>query len=427
MKKINVLTLLCCLAAWPLHAQDTPHAFTDAHIIPVAGDPIESGILIIHEGRISAVGATGSVAIPDGAVVHDLSGKVLMPGLVDTHSHVGRVQGGDRSHPLHPDVRSLDAINVQHSSLQRARAGGITTVNVMPGSGYLMSGQTTYLKLRKGSTINELLICEDPLTDICGGMKMANGTNPLGTTPFPGTRAKSAALVRTMFVEAQAYCAKQGTDEAPARDLGKEALCQVLAGERVVHFHTHRHDDILTVLRLKEEFGFRLVLQHASEGSKVAEEIAAAGVPASIIVVDSPGGKLEVVDLFFDNGAILEQAGVDLAYHTDDSITDSRVLLRMAALGVRAGMSRQTALEAVTLAGARMLDVAERTGSLEVGKDADFLVLSGDPFSVYTRVEQTWVEGQNVFDLSNPDDAKFATGGYDVYNDTGAHAHDGLH
>ena len=136
----------------------------------------------------------------------------------------------------------------------------------------------------------------------------------------------------------------------------------------------------------------------------MAEEIAAAGVPASIILLDSPGGKLEAVNLFFDNGAVLEAAGVDLAYHTDDLITDSRMLLRMAALGVRAGMTRQTALEALTLAGARMLDMADRVGSLEVGTDADFLVLTGDPFSVYTRVEQTWVEGQNVFDLSNPEE-----------------------
>lgn len=421
------LLILFLMVAWPLAAQEAPQVFTGAQLIPLVGEPIDDGVLVVQGGVITAVGAAGSVAVPAGAVVHDVSGKVLMPGLVDTHSHVGRVQGGDRSGPLHPEVRSLDAIDVQHSSLQRARAGGITTVNVMPGSGHLMSGQTTYLKLRKGTTIDDLLVCEDPLADICGGIKMANGTNPIGENPFPGTRARSAALVRNMFVEAQAYCEKQGTDDAPARDLGKETLCQVLRGERVVHFHTHRHDDILTALRLKDEFGFRLVLQHASEGAKVAEEIAAAGVPASIILLDSPGGKLEAVNLFFDNGAVLEAAGVDLAYHTDDLITDSRMLLRMAALGVRAGMTRQTALEALTLAGARMLDMADRVGSLEVGKDADFLVLTGDPFSVYTRVEQTWVEGQNVFDLSNPEDAKYATGGYDVYNDDGTHAHDGLH
>ncbi len=171
-------------------------------------------------------------------------------------------------------------------------------------------------------------------------------------------------------------------------------------------------DDILTALRLREEFGFRLVLQHVSEAHRVADEIAAAGVPVSLILVDAPGGKLETKDLDFRSPEILERAGVDVAFHTDDYITDSRLFLRMGALAVRAGMSREKALEALTLAGARMLDVAERVGSLERGKDADFIVLSGDPFSVYTRVLQTWVEGRKVFDLDDPEDRKVADGAY---------------
>ena len=173
-----------------------------------------------------------------------------------------------------------------------------------------------------------------------------------------------------------------------------EGLLEVMDGRRIVHFHTHRHDDILTALRLGEEFGFTPVLHHVSEGWKVADEIAAAGAPASIIVLDSPGGKLEADDLYITTGAVLEKAGVDVAYHTDDYITDSRLFLRSAAFGVRGGMSREKALESLTLAGARMLGLADRLGSLEPGKDADFLVLSGDPLSTYTHVEQTCIDGR---------------------------------
>lgn len=177
------------------------------------------------------------------------------------------------------------------------------------------------------------------------------------------------------------------------------------------------------MLRLAQEFGFRVVLHHVSEGWKVAGEIAAAKAPCSIIVIDSPGGKLEAVNLLAKTGGILEKAGVDVAFHTDDGITDSRLFLRSAAFGVREGMSRAKALEALTLAGARMLDLQERIGSLEKGKDADFIILSGDPFSVYTHVEQTWVEGNLVFDRSNPEHRKYAVGGYEVFRGQ-AHYHD---
>ena len=179
----------------------------------------------------------------------------------------------------------------------------------------------------------------------------------------------------------------------------------------MVHHHTHRHDDIMTVLRLAEEFGFRVTLHHVSEGWRVAEQIAAAGVPCSVIVVDSPGGKQEATRMRFDTAQILDEAGVRLSFHTDDYITDSRLFLRSGALGVRAGLPEQRALEALTIAGAEQLDLADRVGSLEVGKDADLCVLDGEPFSVYTQVLETWVEGERVFDLSDPDDAVFAVGG----------------
>jgi imidazolonepropionase-like amidohydrolase len=184
-----------------------------------------------------------------------------------------------------------------------------------------------------------------------------------------------------------------------------------------VHHHTHRADDIMTVLRLQKEFGFRVVLHHVSEAWKVADEIAAAKVPCSVIVIDSPGGKLEAAEMSWGTGGVLEKAGVKVAFHTDDWITDSRLFLRSAALAVRAGMTRAGALRALTLSGAEMLDLGERVGSLEAGKDADFIILSGDPLSVYTHVEQTWVEGVKVFDRSVADDHLHAVGGYGAGND----------
>ena len=290
----------------------------------------------------------------------------------------------------------------------------------MPGSGHLMSGQTVYLKLRPAPTIEGMLFVGDPLNDIAGGMKMANGTNPIGEKPFPGTRAKSAALARALFVKAIDYkakieAAKGNPDKMPKRELDMEAMLQVLDGRRIVHHHTHRSDDIITVLRLQKEFGFRLVLQHVTEAYLVAKEIADAKIPCSIIVIDSPGGKQEAIHLNYENGAVLEKAGVLTGFHTDDGITDSRLFLRSAAFGVRGGMTRDGALRAVTINNAKMLDLDGRVGSLKAGKDADFLILSGDPFSVYTHVEQTWIEGKKVWDRSLPDDYKYAVGGYEVY------------
>jgi imidazolonepropionase-like amidohydrolase len=403
-----------------LWAQEV-RVFSGATIYPVSGDPIENGVLVIREDKIEAIGTAGNVQIPRGAEEVDVSGKVIIPGLVDTHSHIGRGDGGDRSSAVHPDVRILDAIDARSDTFKKARTGGVTTVNVMPGSGHLLSGQTVYLKLRDARTIYDMLFEQDVENGITGGMKMANGTNSIRSSgPFPGTRAKSAAMQRNLFVKALEYKSKldaagDDPEKMPARDLQMEAMVQVLNGDRMVHFHTHRHDDILTVLRLQREFGFRLVLQHVSEAWKVAEEIAEAGVGASIILLDSPGGKLEATDIRYENARVLDEAGVDVAFHTDDGITDSRLFLRMAAYGVREGMSRPKALAALTLAGARMLDLDQRVGSLEPGKDADFLILDGDPFSVYTHVEQTWIEGLLVYDRSDPELRKFSVGGYEVF------------
>ncbi|MGE3164735.1 MAG: amidohydrolase family protein [Planctomycetota bacterium] len=396
-------------------------AFVGARLLPVAGPEIDDGVLVVRDGKIVAVGAAAAIRAPAGATVVDVAGRWIMPGIICTHSHIGGIGGADSTAPIQPDVRVSDSLNALDSGFRRAVAGGLTTLNIMPGSGHLASGQTTYVKLRGEKTIEGLFIRDEAGTPL-GGLKMANGTNPMKDPPFPGTRAKAAALVRERFVKAREYRDKitraaGDAEKLPERDLGLEVLVEVLEKRRVVHHHTHRHDDIMTVLRLAREFDFRVVLHHVSEGGKVADEIAAAGVPCSIILLDSPGGKLEAVNLVMETGGILERAGVKVAFHTDDWITDSRLFRRMAAQGVRAGMTRDGALRALTLAGAEILDLDGRIGSLETGKDADFVILSGDPFSVYSQVLETWVEGRKVFDRSRPEDRLYAVGGYGAGHD----------
>lgn len=412
-----------------LYAQEQAKAFVGAEIITATGENFEDGVLMVRHGIIQAVGDREEVNIPSGTEQIDVSGNVIMPGLVDPHSHIGSGDGGDRSAALHPEVRIMDTIDPRSDTIKRALAGGITTANVMPGSGHLMSGQTVYLKLKPANTIEEMLFYVDEDNDIYGGLKMANGTNSLREPPFPGTRAKSAAMVRNLYVKAQEYkekvdAAEGDPDEMPSRDLQMETLVEVLEGKRIVHNHTHRHDDILTAIRLADEFGYRMVLHHVTEAWKVADEIAESGYPASIIVLDSPGGKLEAEHLNYKTGRILEEAGADFGYHTDDSVTDSRLFLRSAAFGMREGMSREKAVESLTIANARMMDMDDRVGSLDTGKDADFIILSGDPFSVYTKVKETWIDGVKVWDSEDPEDRKYATGGYDVINRTSYEHHD---
>ena len=419
-------------------AQDQPIALTNATIYTMAGDAeglVQRGTLVVHKGKVVSA---GSAAAPAGAKVIDCAGKIIMPGIIDTHSHVGGIGAGDNSATTHPDARVLDSINVFDSGFKRVWAGGITTLNIMPGSGHLMSGQTIYAKNRGGTRIEDFYILDKDGQPM-GGLKMANGTNPMRPAPFTETRGKHASTIRELFIKAQEYRDKLArfadkakadatkAGEPPERNLGLEFLGRVLSGEKIVQHHTHRADDIMTVLRIAKEFGYRVVLHHTSEAWKVADEIAAAdtgwstkgikGTPVSVIMIDAPGGKLEASEMRWDTAAILNKAGVTVVYHTDDWITDSRVFLRSAALGVRAGLPRPAALRAMTINGAKLLDLESRIGSLEPGKDADFIVLSGDPFSLYTKIEQTWVEGAKKFDLSDPKDRLYAVGGYGAGHD----------
>jgi imidazolonepropionase-like amidohydrolase len=387
---MRAVLLSALVIATATQAQDL--VFQHATVYTITAGTIEDGAVRINNGQIIEVGRSDEVPATDAKVI-DLTGKVLIPGLVDSHSHVGivnrpRVAGADNnegSGPIQPALRAIDAINPHDPAIRQALAGGVTTANIMPGSGNAMGGQTAYVKLR-GRTVDEMLVNPG---GISGGMKMANGENPKkfnqGQDKGPGTRMAIAALQRDVFVRAINYRNKRKAaeqdkkKEIPARDLGLEAVLEILDRKRVVHFHSHRADDIMTAIRLSDEFNFRLVLQHGTLSDQVVGEIASRGIPVSM---------------------------------TLDWVTESRFLLRTAALAVRDGMSRDAALGALTINPARMLDLGERLGSIEPGKDADLVVLSGEPFSVYTQVLATYIDGEKVFDRSDPLDERYAVGGF---------------
>jgi imidazolonepropionase-like amidohydrolase len=433
--------MLVVLAAALLAAQppESPVAFVGARILTAAGPAIDDGVMIVQGTKIAAVGKAAEVKIPDGARRVDAKGMTIIPGLVDTHSHLGLFgrpgglgaggDGNEGSGPVQGGVRALDAVNAMEPSIRMATAGGVTTANIMPGSGNVIGGQTVYVKLR-GDTIEAMRVEAD---GVLGGLKMANGENPKRAygekKQAPITRMKTAALQRAEFIKAREYMTKWNRyraklaanprDETPPPDvnLDLEPLVEVLQRKRTVHFHSHRADDILTTLRLMDEFGFELVIQHGTEAYKVADEIAKRKVPVSMTVVDSPGGKAEVIGLTERCGAELVKKGVKVIINTDDPITDSRFLLRTAATAVRGGLDPAIALQAITKNAAEAMHLDHRLGTLAAGKDADFVLLSGDPFSVYTRVLETYIDGKQVFNHADPKQRGYRYGGFALPED----------
>ncbi len=416
------LAVVLLFTALPAFAAEPILAFKNATIHTGIGEPILAGTLIVQDGKILAIGK--DVAIPAGATTTDLKGAVIIPGLVDTHSHIGiypkpaiaaHQDGNEMSGPVQSGVRALDSIDPNDPGIRMAVAGGITTANIMPGSGNVIGGQTLYVKLH-GTTVEQMRILGKLAdgTEVLGGLKMANGENPKGygkRGQAPFTRMKVAALQREQFLKAKEYLAKLGTDKKPDRDLSLEPLVEVLQKKRTVHFHCHRADDLMTALRIAEEFGFEIVLQHGTEGYRIADILAKKSIPVSLTLVESPGGKAEVMGLLEETAAILDKAGVPVCINTDDFITESRFYLKTGAIAVRGGMSEAAALRALTTTPAKVLHLDHRVGSLEKGKDADFVVLTGSPFSVYTKVQQTWIDGVKRFDASDVKDRSYRDGG----------------
>lgn len=425
----GLVPMLAMMILNPPTADEPARVYRGATVMTASGDDVAGADLVVSGGKITAVGKTGDVKVPEGAEVVDVTGKVIVPGLVDTHSHIGiyprpaieaHQDGNEGTGATQPGLRAVDAIYPDDPGIRMARAGGVTTANIMPGSANAIGGQTLYVKLRPSRTIDGLMVTPGKPE---GGLKMANGENPKraygSKNQPPGTRMKVAAMQREQFAKArdylrklEAFRKKEADAKEPDRDLALEPLVEVLERKRTVHFHSHRADDIMSVVRLSEEFGFEVVVQHGTEAYKIADELAKRDIGVSMTLVDSPGGKAEALSLLEENPALVQKAGIRLAINTDDFITESRFLLRTAAIAVRGGLTESDALKALTINPARMMHLEGRIGSLEAGKDADFVVLSGPPFSAYTQVLQTFVEGSKVYDRSEAGQGNLSVGGF---------------
>jgi imidazolonepropionase-like amidohydrolase len=379
-------------------------AIVGGRVVPVAGPPFEDGVVLISDGRIEAVGR--DVRVPEAAERLDAAGKVVFPGLVDAHTHLGvheEAEGwagqdtNEMTDPVTPQVRALDAINPADLAFADAVAGGVLTVNVNPGSGNPIGGQAAAIR-SAGRTVDEMLLRAP------SGLKSALGENPKRVygdrKQLPSTRLGTAAVIRDALVKARNYLDKldRGDDgEPPERDLRWEALGLVLSGEIPWRQHCHRADDIATALRLADEFGYRLVIDHGTEAVLLADRLAERGVPVLIGPLLTSRSKVELRNRSLASPGRLAAAGVELGIITDHPVVPIHLLHVQAALAVREGLDPAAALRAVTLTPARVLGLDDRLGSLEPGKHATLCVWSGDPLDVRSRVETAWIEGRQVF------------------------------
>jgi len=386
-------------------------AITGGRVVPVEGDPIDGGTVLIVDGRIAAVGGP-DLKPPPGMDVIDAAGRWVLPGLVDAHTHLGAREEGEGwaghdtnelTGPIQAHVRVLDAVNPADEGFRDAIGGGVLTAGITPGSGNPIGGQTVAVHCW-GRTVDDMVL-RSP-----AGMKSALGENPkrvLGERRVnPSSRLGTAAAIRTALVDALNYLEKEkDQDQEPtervrqsqSRDLKHEALARVLRREIPWRQHCHRADDIATALRLAEEFGYDLVIDHGTEGYMIADKIAAAGVPVVTGPLITARSKVELRNRTMANPGLLAAAGVTVAIATDHPVVPIHLLIVQAALAVREGLDRDTALRAVTINPARIMRVADRIGSLAVGKDADVVLWSGDPFDVMSRVEAAYIGGREVY------------------------------
>jgi imidazolonepropionase-like amidohydrolase len=386
-------------------------AITGGRVVPVEGDPIDGGTVLVVDGRIAAVGGP-DLKPPSGADVIDAAGRWVLPGLVDAHTHLGAREEGEGwaghdtnelTGPIQAHVRVLDAVNPADEGFRDAIAGGVLTAGITPGSGNPIGGQTVALHCW-GRTVDDMVL-RSP-----AGMKSALGENPkrvLGERRVnPSSRLGTAAAIRTALVDALNYLEKEKDQDhesservrqPQSRDLKHEALARVLRREIPWRQHCHRADDIATALRLAQEFGYDLVIDHGTEGYLIADKIAAAGVPVVTGPLITARSKVELRNRTMANPGLLAAAGVTVAIATDHPVVPVHLLIVQAALAVREGLDRDTALRAVTINPARIMRVSDRIGSLAVGKDADMVLWSGDPFDVMSRVEAAYIAGCEVY------------------------------
>jgi imidazolonepropionase-like amidohydrolase len=384
-------------------------AIVGGRVVPITGEPIDSGTVLVADGKIVAVGA--DVAVPAGVPVLDAAGSWVLPGFVEVHGHVGiheEAEGwagqdtNEMTDPVTAQVRALDAINPADLGFRDAISGGVLAVNVNPGSGNPVGGQTVALK-SWGRTVDEMVLRQP------SGMKSALGENPKRVygeqNKLPSTRLGTAAVIRSALVDAANYLSRieseQRKPEAERRpvdrDLKLEALGRVLRREIPWRQHCHRADDIATALRLADEFGYDLVIDHGTEAHLLADIIAARGIPVVIGPLLISRTKVEVRSRSLANPARLADAGVTIALTTDHPVVPVNFLVHQAALSVKEGLDRDTALRALTINPARIAGIDDRVGSIEPGKDADLVIWSGDPLDLPSRVERALIGGAGIY------------------------------
>ena len=381
-------------------------AITNAYVVPVAAEPIEHGTVLITDGVITAVGP--DVAVPEGTPTIDAQGRWLLPGFVESHGHLGVHEegegwsGNDTNEMTGPDgsaFRALDAIQVDEEGFRDALAGGVTTAVIKPGSGNPIGGQTVAIKTWGGRTVDEQVVSDSV------SVKSALGENPKRVygdkNQLPSTRLGVANVIRTAFVDAQNYVAKRDAAAAEGkpfeRDLGKETLARVLAGELAWDQHTHRADDIATAIRLSEEFGYRLVINHGTEGHKVADVLAEKDIPVIYGPMFTSRSKVELRDRAIGNLVKMAEAGVRVAITTDHPVIPINFLVHQATFAVRDGLPWATALAAITSNPASFLGLDARVGAIRTGLDGDVVLWSGDPLDTTARAERVFITGTEVY------------------------------
>lgn len=379
-----------------------------AKIYPVVGATIDAGMMLIDDqGKIAAIGK--SIDAPKNTPVMDLTGKVILPGLIDAHSHVGvwgdgegsaGYDGNESPDPVNAKVNALDATNPLQRSFNSAREGGITTLQIVPGSGNPIGGQGFVLKA-KGVIVDDMVVRHP------SGLKGALGENPKrfhgqNLKHAPSTRMGTAALIRDYFRKAEDYMRNKEQAQVDGKpfdiDLNYEPGVKVLKKEMPFRVHAHRHDDIVTVVRLCEELDVDYSIEHCTDGHLIADFLGNKKVVAHVGPGLSSRSKVETANFTDKNPAILAKHGVTVCLVTDHPFLDCRYFLAYGAVAHKHGLPFHETIEAMTINPARSLGVADRVGSLEVGKDADFIVLSGEPFIYTSVILSTHIEGEKVWD-----------------------------
>ena len=386
-------------------------ALRGATILTITKGTIPNGTILLRDGKIAAIGA--NVDVPAGAEVVDVSGRFITPGLIDAHSHIANDSINEGGTTVSSMTGMLDVLDPTDINIYRDLAGGLTTANILHGSANPIGGKNAVIKLRWGKTRPEELLFEGAMP----GIKFALGENPkdmqtggpgAGPRRYPATRAGVEFVIRDAFTRAKAYQKAWQTYEKqkaagqnalpPRRDLQLEPLVEILEGKRLVHAHSYRADEILMLIRLAEEMGFKIAtFQHVLEGYKVAKEIAAHGAGASTFS-DWWGYKIEAVDAIPHNAAIMVRKGVLVSINSD-SAEHARRLNTEAAKSIKwGGLTEDEALALVTINPAKQLRIDSRVGSLEAGKDADVAVWNHHPLSSYAIVERTYIDGTLYYD-----------------------------